>query len=283
MALFNENYFNVLDTVEKYYFLGLIFSDGNVSSNNNGVVIGLQSEDKYILEYFAQKINHIRGIKTRKNINPSYKDKSTILCYSKHFHDRLIELGCPPAKSLILKWPTFLNKNINDKNTRAFILGFFDGNGGIFRDRSRKFRFLIGIASTKEFCEGLQEVINQLGCTSRLVQHSRFQNTHENTREFTIGGNLQVKMFLDWLYQDNLVSLKRKRDLYQLIVDYYNDPKNNRRPNKFDPNYVARLQSIRDRYLKEKTTYSFLAKEYNLDRSTIVKICTNTYKCIELN
>ena len=55
---FNDNYFENIDTEEKAYFLGLIYSDGNVRERNGKYYLNieLKREDKYILEKFASEL-----------------------------------------------------------------------------------------------------------------------------------------------------------------------------------------------------------------------------------
>jgi hypothetical protein len=59
---YNENYFEVIDTEDKAYFLGLIFADGCVTNNPKQhryqLVIKLHKKDVHILENF---INSIEG------------------------------------------------------------------------------------------------------------------------------------------------------------------------------------------------------------------------------
>lgn len=49
-------YFDNIDTPEKAYLLGFLFSDGYIAKTTYGVSIGLalQLQDKYILEYIKQ-------------------------------------------------------------------------------------------------------------------------------------------------------------------------------------------------------------------------------------
>lgn len=49
-------YFDKIDTPEKAYLLGFLFSDGYIAKTAYGVAIGLalQLQDKYILEYIKQ-------------------------------------------------------------------------------------------------------------------------------------------------------------------------------------------------------------------------------------
>ena len=49
----DQNYFDVIDTEDKDYFLGWLFADGNVGGRNI-ITLGLQERDKSILELFRK-------------------------------------------------------------------------------------------------------------------------------------------------------------------------------------------------------------------------------------
>ena len=50
----NQNYFDIIDTQNKAYFLGFLYADGNVSKDNNNIQIALQARDLHILESFKK-------------------------------------------------------------------------------------------------------------------------------------------------------------------------------------------------------------------------------------
>ncbi len=63
------NYFSKIDSHEKAYFLGLFFSDGYISSTPYGknLGIGLQKQDRYILEFLKNEWNVNNKISDYKN------------------------------------------------------------------------------------------------------------------------------------------------------------------------------------------------------------------------
>lgn len=72
---YDENYFNVVDTKEKAYFLGLLYADGcNVNHPTTGELsITLQEEDSYILEKFKQVLKSDYPL---ENINKADKNSN---------------------------------------------------------------------------------------------------------------------------------------------------------------------------------------------------------------
>ena len=59
----NEDYFKNVDSHEKAYWLGLLYSDGTISKSNKGLIcLALQEKDKHILESFSECLNSNRPL-----------------------------------------------------------------------------------------------------------------------------------------------------------------------------------------------------------------------------
>ena len=98
----NHNTFEIIDTEEKAYWLGFLYADGCISKNQNIIQIALKRADKTHLEKFREFIGN-----TNNKITYSKNTKSYRFCFnSKKIKQDLIKLGCIPAKSLTLKFPT---------------------------------------------------------------------------------------------------------------------------------------------------------------------------------
>ncbi|HEX5186476.1 MAG TPA: hypothetical protein VFV86_06260, partial [Nitrososphaeraceae archaeon] len=121
---FNYNYFDIIDTEDKAYFLGLLYADGN-NCNKRGVVrLELQSSDVNILEKFNKYIDNHKPIRYTNKHN---YNKAEIELVSKSFSFQLSKLGCVPNKSLILRFPT--EYQVPYDLTHHFVRGYFDGDG----------------------------------------------------------------------------------------------------------------------------------------------------------
>lgn len=204
---FNYHYFDVIDTPDKAYFLGWLYSDGNNYMVSNTVTIALHKCDKAILETLASYFASNYPIK-------QYKSRSTVILRfnNRHTSETLLDKGLLPKKSLILKFPS---KNQVPENLHShFIRGVFDGDGSINTDKKNTYRFCI--TGTLDIVSSIQEIlINNLFLNKTKIGKGR------NCYSVVYHGNKQVKKIYDWLYKDcNDLYLKRKKEKFETLVSY---------------------------------------------------------------
>jgi len=127
----NDNYFDVIDTEEKAYFLGLLYADGcNLfDKNNNVTTISLQEKDVKILERFNYEIKSDRPLEFMYKNNDNHQNQYRLTMCSEQISTNLSLLGCTPRKSLTLKFPT--EEQVPNHLIQHFIRGYFDGDGCI--------------------------------------------------------------------------------------------------------------------------------------------------------
>ena len=113
---------------EQQKFLEVMNALVELSKKNDNIDFGFISDIENLNKY-NDFIKNTQSIKFGKIVN---KDKEYSRCRcavtDNHFHNRLIELGCTPQKSLTLKFPDesiFKSKDL----IRHFIRGYFDGDG----------------------------------------------------------------------------------------------------------------------------------------------------------
>lgn len=123
----NGNYFKALNSREKLYVLGWIYSDGCVFSypikQYYGFSIKLQKRDQYILEYIKSLLSSEAPIRIEKQDGKQY---SLLKIGCKIIFKDLIKYGLMPQKTHFLKYPKQI---IFD--ARPFILSIFEGDGYI--------------------------------------------------------------------------------------------------------------------------------------------------------
>lgn len=208
---FNEKTFDKIDTEEKAYWLGFIFADGYITTNEKRFGITLQARDVGHLHKFNRfmecKDNNVNY--HPKNTPEKIYDLYTWTIRNDHLWESLNSLGCVPNKSLILKFPD--KKIFSDESLiRHFIRGYFDGDGCVcFTNKSK----LIGLLGTKEF---LEEVVKYLPGNLKI-------NFYRN-QTYQIGTTTHKAVdVLHYLYDDSTIYLNRKYEKSQEFWRYYEE------------------------------------------------------------
>lgn len=190
----NEKYFDIIDCQEKSYFLGMLFADGNVNSENNAITLKLKNTDfdlvNKLFHLICNSDVHDNGI------------NATMKFSSKYMKNRLIELGCMPNKTLKIKFP-----NISDEQYSHFIRGYMDGDGCINRYKND---FYLSIASTKQMCDQINEITYKK--FNILGQITISNNGISSVLKYR--GNRRVKVILDWIYNGANIYMLRKYKKY---------------------------------------------------------------------
>lgn len=205
-----ENYFDNVDTEEKAYFLGLLYADGCVSKFYSCFEIGLQEEDRHILEKLSLSIMHKDILKFIDRSKCSRKNQWRLRVSNKHMCNSLKKIGCTPKKSLTLKFPEFLDGEL----IRHFIRGYFDGDGSISCNKNQNYGYKFKITSTFDFCKEADKQINK-----SLPMHFTYEiNKNKVTTTISVGGNRQILRLMEWIYKDANIYLYRKYNKYKELV-----------------------------------------------------------------
>ena len=211
----NENFFDDPETwTEKQaYFLGFLYADGNVHYNKNDnsyrLQLNLHEKDKCILEIFAsflyKKEPYLRKINSKNQF-----------CLDIHSHKlckQLINCGCVPQKTFILKFPQF----IRDDLISHFIRGMMDGDGCIYTGNNNgTHRIRFSLMATYEICDKLKEIFKQ---KLQINTHQHIYNPTKNVKTLYVGGSLQVIKLCEYLYKDATFFLQRKKQKYLNFLD----------------------------------------------------------------
>lgn len=200
IAKFNENFFEIIDTEEKAYWLGFLYADGSIGDKNNNIEISLQSSDYHHLEKFNESIDGASD----KHI---YRDEIRCrICYSnKKTKNDLIKLGCTPKKSLTLTFPS--KEQVPDEFLYDFIRGYVDGDGSVMIN-TRGTNGRLSLLGTKEFIEGLLE---RTGWKPMTIQHP------SGVYSIEWGGQYNIN-YLNQLYANANIYLDRKYQKYLEIL-----------------------------------------------------------------
>lgn len=214
----NENYFEVIDTPEKAYWLGFLYADGFIQSprkhSNYKVGITLTGADKGHLEKFKKAIEFTGEIKTYNRSATCYmgtKPYSRILVSSNKMAMDLIKLGCKEHKTEVLEYP---NKSIIPSEfEKDFVRGCIDGDGSIILYSNGEYG--LKFTGTKSMCKGILKFLEK----ENLKLSQRHPERPVDNYNFSIGGRVQVKRIATLLYQNTIVYLDRKYERYLKMLE----------------------------------------------------------------
>lgn len=215
----DEDYFEIIDTEEKAYWLGFIFADGYIQNHDNfygqdAVGITIAEYDRDVLEKFKKSINATNPIILCKKNKKQGVDCIRILLTSQKTANDLIDKGCYKNKSSILQPPKKVPLNL----IHHFIRGLFDGDGSLIKYEHKECRsisYQINFTTTYEVANWLREQI-QMGS---IYPEKR----RESTWYFGFGGNQQVIKFYHYLYDDATIWMDRKYNRFQELLSKYGE------------------------------------------------------------
>lgn len=224
----NENYFENIDSVEKTYFLGLLWADGsNIRRDKNRKVgrisLQLKSDDRYIIERLCLNLyGNTTMIKERvpyKGFSNGITKHSYVCITSSKLSDDLLKLGMIPNKSQTLEMP---NIEWSEELFRGFLLGYNDGDGCISRSGNQ---FAVKIISGVEHIKQMNNLLEKF-YGSRLGEY-QFTRYNHPMAYLNSGGNIKIYKFLTWLYKDTTIYLTRKYEkflkLKEMVESKYPD------------------------------------------------------------
>lgn len=192
--------FEKIDTEEKAYWLGFLYADGSVGSKEDKIELGLSEKDLKHIEKFKNFMNITNKISYRKNTKSYRISFRSIKC-----KQDLINKGCVPKKSLVLKFP---NENQVPKELiKHFIRGYFDGDGW-FTNTEKCFQ--IGIIGTENFIKGFLDTVENINKENKIFKVHR----EDGAKRYMFGSYNDVLNFLNWIYKDSKIYLDRKYEHY---------------------------------------------------------------------
>lgn len=202
------NKFEVIDSPEKAYWLGFIAADGCVyiRPENATIRISLHQKDRELLEKFKLFMNS--NVNITEYINTTGFSNNTpmvaIAFNSKKMAQDFISHGVPNKKSLILKPPL-----IEEKYYLPYILGYFDGDGSIYKSSCCN-NYGLNIEGTKEVLEWINSLL-------KISDHleKRFPEDDKNNYYIRCGGTRKPYEILKKLYDSVNVHLERKYKIFK--------------------------------------------------------------------
>ena len=215
---YDKEFFKNIDTEEKAYWLGFVYADGYIRANNNGTNkmfgIALSIDDKEHLEKLKENLNATYPINDYTPNPNSYSNKkySRFQIFGEEIYDSLLSHGVFPNKTFILEAP-----DIDSGLQRHFIRGYIDGDGCITNSKDA---FAVKIVGTEKLLDYIKDFIESNSVAKIHKYYRRRKDSKVSTLE--LGGNIQVRKFLDLIYQDARIYLERKYEKYIELINMYN-------------------------------------------------------------
>lgn len=210
-----SDYFSVIDSPEKAYWLGFLYTDGSVDHYRatGRIRLQLQEADKEILEKFQKDL----GIESKI----LYDKRENSTCCSVEFVDEqifndLAKYGIIPNKTYQVKHIPY--NTIPEELLSAYALGLFDGDGSL--SYSNDFSTDVTINYTAYYEEEVldfQQIIKKITNTTTVPKHYFTSAWHAQWR-----GRLQVISILSTLYENCPRHLERKYNKFLQLKNSLN-------------------------------------------------------------
>lgn len=214
---FNENYFEIIDTPNKAYWLGFLYADGYIQrhtkegkTNGGRLTVTLKTDDAYMLESFLIELESNDTVRNRllKQGEKTYHQSSIYLSSVKFVED-LIYHGCIQNKSLVLQRPV-----LNEDLASHFIRGYFDGDGCV-QFYPQRYAYSYSVLGTNDVLMYIVE--------SAKLSHYNIRKAKSNSEcfELRIFSKEELIRFHQYIYNNKTMFLKRKYDKSEAMMNHF--------------------------------------------------------------
>ena len=159
------DFFEIINTEEKAYWLGFMYADGYIVNNENrygedsfGLALSEDSLDS--IQKFKKSLKATNPIRYDNSKKPGQRQVKLVMSSQKTVND-LMDKGVVKQKSLILQPPTEVPENL----ICHFIRGFFDGDGSLAKHEHKNCKhisFQINFTTTYKMAKWLLDIF-QIG------------------------------------------------------------------------------------------------------------------------
>lgn len=211
--LLKEDYFSEIDSEEKAYFLGLIFTDGSIVKDKNNkrqdsITLELIETDVEILNQFKKQVNSNSSLSYKKRKNRK-NGTYTLSFRSNQMSSDLSKYGIVPNKTYVTKHLPQLPEEF----VIPFIRGFIDGDGSLYCSYGRWHCSITSYSET--ILDELQQIISRkIGKNNTLKIYNAGKI---GTHRLTYGSQDTLKI-IEVFYKGNNISLDRKNKIANCIL-----------------------------------------------------------------
>jgi len=252
----NETYFDVINSHEKAYILGLIYADGCNKVYKNTIDISLHKKDVDILKKIKNIIQPDKPLGFSKKMN-----QYSFRIENKHISKQLELKGVIQAKSLKITFPT--KKIVPKKFVHSFVLGYFDGDGSLSISKQKYNRGSINITGTENFVDHIIRLSENIKCN--WYKYQRFPERNNNNYTIQMCGSVQSIRFLKWMYKDSPIFMQRKHDTFNKLLFTQLEKENRKQEIKNRKQEDQKKKE--DKYIKYKKEYNMVISLYKRGKS----------------
>ena len=233
----NDDYFEIIDSQKKAYWLGWMITDGFVitkinskrgSENHNSIGLKLQEKDRYVLEDFKKDLNtnvSIKTIKSRKAFEYTNKITNKTVCIkggnqaelrfssAKMIQD-LAKYGIHQNKTYDVVFP----KKLDSKYYPGFIAGVISGDGCIDIKKNRKgFILRCTIAGTLDLVQKIREIFIKEIYFNSEKKISKYESSKCLYR-LELNQTEAIALYY-WLQKNGISLMERKNKLIEEFIN----------------------------------------------------------------
>ena len=230
--IFNTEYFNNINTADKAYWLGFIWSDGYIAKRDRGkhfeynLKIALKESDYHHLEKFVKNINgnypiHFYDSTGFKNQETKSRECRIFITNKKVVSYLYEDLGIIPRRTNPNKLIEIIPENLH----KYFILGVFDADGSFSAYQKDTYGEKLNVAFGGSI--QLLNFIQRHLIEKEIIKDScrKLTQRHENKdgdwKTLSFSGKVQGMKILNYLY-NSPIYLDRKYQKY-LDLPYHNN------------------------------------------------------------
>lgn len=218
----NENFFEVIDTEEKAYWLGFLLADGSIRKDGNSINIGLSIRDYDHLHRFKRSLNlnaEIKEYKSHVKALDKYYPSCRLSFTSEKIKNDLAKCNVLPQKSGCEK----AFKDLPPELFRHYLRGFFDGDGSICeydreeQSRCQNSRWLMEIVSSQELMQYFFDELTKRG----FKIHSPQKCSNSFIYCIRTSNSLEIINIMKFIYSGASIYLPRKYEKASKICRLY--------------------------------------------------------------
>lgn len=199
----NHDFFDIINSGHKAYWVGFLWADGNISSSNKGeslLQIGLHKKDVELLMHFCEDLDSNKPIY-------SYGQYVYLTFNSEGLLQGLEKIGFVENKRYSNGMPSVPKDYYAD-----FVRGLFDGDGCITTSNKEKSWYRAEITNSEDLIKDVHKNLSEMiGIGGSVL---KLRNSVCSWR-WNLHGNRQISKFANFMYNtDSKRYLNRKRDRF---------------------------------------------------------------------